>query len=457
MLFVLRFFITRIPREGFRSLAVPMLSAVLCILINMMGGAVSRQTADLEDVLLTFEVRVVASDPVSSAVDKLDVREEYISLFTDPAAPSSLAGFLKDVQLKRYLNIWLDPPPVEEAPQVDRPPDDGAGPIPADGGPHGSEDRPHDSYAGLAPAGGLPVSIGGLVGITSENAAAGLNPLLGAYIGYFEGYDEGIFRTGQHVCVVNEEIFGTLDPNNPTITLYVQSTEQIRQPVETVDEDGEPVLIWESVPADLIEAEFLVVGLIYGAGNDIYCPFWAASALGTVSDGQPEYSEVLGAVVDGNLRIGELKTAARAHFVAAGVVDERKPFSLTVFDGAFNDVTDRLSRSISMMETATPFVYAVSACIGFVASFLIARRRKPEFAVMRSVGIRRADIFLGALTEQAALGLAGVITGGVLFSIFSGTANPAHSSIFWACYTLGAAIPAAKSAGTDVLKILRAQ
>ncbi|MCL2084971.1 MAG: hypothetical protein FWH06_06930, partial [Oscillospiraceae bacterium] len=140
MLFLPRFFLGRIPREGFRSLIVPALALVLVMLIILMGSVRDRQTDGLEDVLNQYEVRVEVSDPVSSAVDGIRVSSRHIGLFTDGEAWPSLAPLVKDVELRRSLVMV------------------------GDGAPDGS-----------------------LVGVTSALADGSLRPVAGACMGFFDG------------------------------------------------------------------------------------------------------------------------------------------------------------------------------------------------------------------------------------------------------------------------------
>ena len=389
MLFLPRFFLGRIPREGFRSLIVPALALVLVMLIILMGSVRDRQTDGLEDVLNQYEVRVEVSDPVSSAVDGIRVSSRHIGLFTDGEAWPSLAPLVKDVELRRSLVMV------------------------GDGAPDGS-----------------------LVGVTSALADVSLSPVAGAYMVFFDGYGEDIFRTERRVCVVSESMYGALDPAAPVLAVTVRS---------------------EAGPAEPVEAELMVVGLTYGAGNTVYCPFWTASALGSESDRESAYSELMSALIADNRRVDDFKAAARNHFVAAGVVRDGQldALSLTVYDGTFNEVIRSLRQNILIINIAAPFVYFISACIGFMASFLLTRRRKPEFAVMRSMGVGKADVFAGALAEQSVLCFAGVFAGVLLFYAFSGRAVVAAPAVFMLCYSLGSALSAANAAGTDVLKILR--
>ena len=409
MIYVFRLFIKRIPREGFKSLTVPVLALVLIVLINIMGGVRQQQAADLEDVTDNFEVRVEISDPVSSARDDLGITNDYMILFTDEDAIPSLAKFLKDVELKRSMRITVGP----------------------------------------------PVPYGKLIGITSVAATDRLDPLAGAYIAFFDGYDESVFRSNDCVCVVSEQIYNALDPEEMILYLSVQSEyEPDEIMLDSAYESGEIMLEDAYVPDD-ISVEFKIAGIVHGAGNDVFCPFWVAGELGSQSDGFPTHTDSMSALMADNRLINGFKNGARQHFARPGDVDAKQPYSLTVFDGVYNEVTKKLMQNIRMIDVATPFIYIISVCIGFVASYLLTRRRKPEFAVLRSVGVNKRDVFFGALAEQAVLCVSGVAAGCALFFTVYGFIPAVPPVVFTLCYTLGSAISAERAAGTDVLKILR--
>jgi hypothetical protein len=143
MFFLLQYFIKRIPRERFKSLTVPVLALVLVVLISVIGALRHELMADLEHIIDTFPIRVEVSDPFSSATDNLTVGTSYIRLFTDPDAPSdigpTLAPYLTDVELRQSISI-------------------------------------KDDYDALP-----FISNASLVGVTSIEADARLDPITGAY------------------------------------------------------------------------------------------------------------------------------------------------------------------------------------------------------------------------------------------------------------------------------------
>jgi len=77
------------------------------------------------------------------------------------------------------------------------------------------------------------------------------------------------------------------------------------------------------------------------------------------------------------------------------------------------------------------FILSISVGIGFITSFQMTRRRRYEFANMRSVGIGKGKIFLGFMFEQSFLCAIGVVFGFFAFLLVSGAATVAESSLFF--------------------------
>jgi len=179
MLFLLRYFIKRIPRERFKSLTVPALALVLVVLISVLGDLRRELMADLEHIIDTFPIRVEVSTPFTSETNNLTVGIHYIRLFTDPDISSSisptLAPYLTDVELRQSIRIKDD---------TDAPPF---------------------------------ISNASLVGVTSIEADARLDPLTGAYIVFFDGCDESFFRTSEHLAIVSQAVYDTLGPYDPVL------------------------------------------------------------------------------------------------------------------------------------------------------------------------------------------------------------------------------------------------
>jgi len=362
-----------------------------------MSGVRIRLEADLDYVIENFEVRIELSNPVTSETDYLNIENRFVRMFTDEYTFPYLSQFVGDVELKRSMNI-LAIDIVENVP------------------------------------------VGRLIGITSKEAERRLDSRGGAFIDFFEGYDESIFRTDESVAVVSSDMFDTLNLMSPILSIDVQST--------AIDPQN-PFAVYPSVSTELV-----VVGISHGVGNDVIAPFWTVANLGMASDNLQTYSDIMFTFMADNRQIGEFGAAAAGHFARAGDVGGTMPHALTVFDSVFNDVVHRLRQNIQLINAATPFIYLTSVFIGFIASFLLTRLRKAEFAIMRSIGINRKDVFFGALMEQTVLCASGAVLGFLLFWTVLGDIVWTVPALFTACYVLGAVLSAQKAASANVLKIL---
>ena len=96
------------------------------------------------------------------------------------------------------------------------------------------------------------------------------------------------------------------------------------------------------------------------------------------------------------------------------------------------------------------------AAIGFLLSFLLARGRKPEYAVMRMLGESRAQITMKALCEQFVLCLCGVLLGAAAVrALGQEGVRPGICAAILLCYTVGAAVAVLLTVRVNVMDILR--
>ena len=259
---------------------------------------------------------------------------------------------------------------------------------------------------------------------------------------FYEGYDEQVFAANEHYCVISDELSGFV--NEGILQITVKSS--------------------AGAHAGNIDTEFKVVGKIAGSDDAddtreviVYAPFSVVSEIAAESDGAPAHTVILQATVADNRSLDEFKETAMRAYKDIGVFFNELTFAMTIFDAEFYDITEALQQTIFFIDIATPFVYAISISIGFVASYLLIRRRKPEFANMRSIGVNKVAIFFGALFEQTLLCAVGVAIGCSLFTLTWDYIFIEEPLIFLGCYVLGAVFSAANAAGTDVLRLLRAK
>ena len=115
-----------------------------------------------------------------------------------------------------------------------------------------------------------------------------------------------------------------------------------------------------------------------------------------------------------------------------------------------------IQSNLALLQGLYVFFFAVVAAIGFILCFLLAKGRKPEYAVMRLLGESGAQITLKALLEQSALCACGIVLG-VLALMLAGQGVPDLKAcgIILLCYTAGAAVAVNMTVQVNVMEILR--
>jgi len=275
---------------------------------------------------------------------------------------------------------------------------------------------------------------GSLVGITMPEEHEAYLPASLVNAGFIDGYDRTVFLTNEQVCVVAD---GAMQ--------WVRDGVVYLSALSKADDK-----------AKIVDVELKVIGTAPEDGsNTVFVPFLTANEIGLLSDGQQFYADRLRATISDNRSLADFKHTAQRTFHNVGIFFNPRESSMTIFDAEFYDLTETLQQMIFFVDIVTPFVYIIAVCVGFVASFLLTRRRTSEFAIMRSIGVNKESIFVVTLFEQALLCAAGAFIGCVIFTLTWDMVFISRSAVFLACYVLGAVLSSAKAAGTDVLRLLR--
>ena len=630
MRYILKYFIKRLPREGFKSMSVSALALALVFLINVMAGVKAEMQADYDDTIDNYPIFVEVSDGDGTATDGLNIGAAYLKQFTDPEALWSLAAFVEDVQLTRALEIVEERGPAKEGRLLGlfdawsvRDFFERNGSV--DSSSFAIEIYEYDDYswvqyenvcmvtedllewvedgvlnfsilkrmgpntrvydfsprvvgvvrgvdAGwhvfsfastvsgiISTTGSQPwqsydtflLNYGGVITVSDREFRLLRQYMRDMEIDYFEGYssETSLYLRDKHYCVVSEDLLefaeegvlkarvssaydnelsfeieltaiGVLNGEGEGVVLIapesayglvyyytcdiqftpkipvvgymrgVTSVESIKStapgtPARVEFYDGYDKSIFSSdenvciVSEDMmkyevdgvfiadvrsgagayaknVEAALRIVGTVSGAGEGVvYAPFSIVSLLGGESDGGTPYTESIRATVADNRNLVGFKYEATRTFKEVGVFFNTQTFSMTIYDSEFYNITEALMQTIFFIDIAMPFVYIIAICVGFIASFLLTRRRKAEFASMRSLGVNKMKIFFGTLFEQALLCALGVIISCLVFYFTWGYFFYERALIFLGCYVLGAVISAARAAGTNVLRLLR--
>ena len=422
--------IKRLFREGTKSLSVPLITFVLVVLINLLGGIKSWLEMQYEDTIENFPIVATVSDLTGINTEELKIDMRYIELFTDPDVHFSLMKYTGDMTMIRTIENAYIPGHTTDVT---------------------------------------------LLAITNIDADVFLNSGYNIDVTFFEGYDEKVFLSDGLFAIVSYDLYSIVNNGILTVAITLQLPDEVIYYEDIWVEgtltdfkyyrivDGHRTEVsyedtHEIIPGEIVslEAELSVIGTVSGAEHGmIYSPFWTVSALAEELTEEPPFTESLSVTLLNNRELDDFKGNASMSFSRTNPVHDNRPFAMTIYDLEFYETLEPLRQNIIVVDVATPFIYMLSIAVGFLTSVLLTRRRKAEFAVMRSVGVSKGVIFISALVEQALLSITGVVFGFAFVAIIWGYASLIRPAVFLACYLLGAVFAAAGAAGTNVMKVLR--
>ncbi len=130
--------------------------------------------------------------------------------------------------------------------------------------------------------------------------------------------------------------------------------------------------------------------------------------------------------------------------------------AVVIEDKALADGLLSIQQHLSFLNFIIPIMLLLSGLMGFILSYLLTRNRLPEFAVMRSVGAKKLQVYLAFFLEQLFLLLIGVLPVAVLLLTQSHwlLAVGRNLVLFIAVYTLGIVIAIGLMGRSKVLDIL---
>ena len=130
--------------------------------------------------------------------------------------------------------------------------------------------------------------------------------------------------------------------------------------------------------------------------------------------------------------------------------------SFKLDDEILHGTIDPIQSNLQMLEGLYPVFFAAVAAIGFVLCFLLVRRRKQEFAVMRLLGETGMQITGKALLEQAMLCVIGVVLGAAAVLVSGlGKFSALTCGGVLLCYSIGSALAVMLMVRVNVMEILR--
>jgi len=482
MLFTIRYFLKRVMREGAKSLAVPLLAFTLIVLINTLGGIKEWLDYEFINTMENHPIIAELSDLTGEKTDELAISMDVISLFTQPDSPVSLYEHTGEIILKRSLDTTIVGSDIETtltgitSITLDDNLDPEAGvfinffdgydesifkttePVCIIG-----EDMlamVENGKLKIASSVQMPGELDWYADPEKNHGITASQTEWGTMLVAYE-YEENNYMFGELRWMSYEDLLPYLeeaDFKSTTFDYYMTAIVSYSVPVLI-----QMTIVYTEGEVLTSERELTVAGTVSGADSDVvYAPFWTVIDLLeefeeyiTMWNDIPFYAESLSIIVADNRELTEFKNLASLSFSRVRPVRSTLPFAMTIYDSTFYETIEPLMQNTVLVEIAIPIVYVIAVSVGFLASTLLTRQRKSEFAVMRSVGIHRRDVFTGVFSEQLILSLTGAVFGcGLTFLIFRDITF-LRPAILIGCYLLGTIFAAIRVAGTNVLKVMK--
>lgn len=394
-------------RRSFLScLAAIAASLIFSLLLCELNYALASQNTQLNEIFDSIEVKCVVSDVKGTKTDRLQINPTYVDACTNPVY--EISEYIKDVCFKRRLRYNAIIP--GEEPSIEN-----------------IAEAPY------------------LIGISMLEADSSLLPQNGVTVDFFNGYDETDLNTDKMICIVPASLVGDKAPSaDMTLSLAVTY-------------DYGPMFEKKPIVADLIVAG-TYTGIV-SEEDSIYCPWGAICSL-AVEAGDIYMADSLSFTVKDNRKLNEFKSILWKYYSPVDVTagDSIYSYAITVNDAVLNESVSSIDRNITLLNILIPLLLISSIGIGFVTSLILTRNRRPEFAVMRSMGARRGNVFFVAFIEQLMLGVLGALLGVIGYNIvrgFGASINLTQLGIYIGCYIIGAAAAVIRITTINVMQIMK--
>lgn len=258
---------------------------------------------------------------------------------------------------------------------------------------------------------------------------------------WLDGYDESCLEGNERVCIISDEFGyqpGDTIPFLASVTMedMAEMCGIFRLKVAatyhgniTAFKAVMPIATYEELCSTATEAHQQM-------GDGMVWPFDLRSFVFTVKD---------------NHQLDELKN----YLMEQGLSGEAG-IRVAIDDRILKGTVAPIESNLALLEGLYTFFFVMVTAIGFFISFLLARGRKPEYAVMRMLGESRTQITIKALCEQFVLCLAGVMLGAAVVGLMEKNSfQLSICAVILLCYTLGAAVAVMLTVRVNVMDILQ--
>lgn len=259
-------------------------------------------------------------------------------------------------------------------------------------------------------------------------------------IRWLEGYDESCLEGNERVCIISDKWGYAPGDTIPLLARVPVSKTQLEGIFHLKVAGTYPGKITKFaavMPLKTMEDLTVAATAVHKqAGNPYAWNFGLNEVYFTVRDNQ-QLDQIKAAITESGLRSNKL-------------------VRVRIDDHILKETVGPIESNLAQLEGSYLFFFVMIAAIGFLLSFLLARGRKPEYAVMRMLGESRLQITLKALLEQFVLCLGGVLLGAAAVGIIGQERfRPGICAAILLCYTVGAAVAVLLTVRVNVMDILR--
>ena len=259
-------------------------------------------------------------------------------------------------------------------------------------------------------------------------------------IRWLEGYDESCLEGDERICIISDRWGYAPGDTIPLLARVPVSKTQLEGIFHLKVAGTYPGKITKFaavMPLKTMEDLTVAATAVHKqAGNPYAWNFGLNAVYFTVRDNQ-QLDQIKAAITESGLRSNKL-------------------VRVRIDDRILKETVGPIKSNLAQLEGSYLFFFVMIAAIGFLLSFLLARGRKPEYAVMRMLGESRLQITLKALLEQFVLCLGGVLLGAAAVGIIGQEGfRPGICAAILLCYTVGAAVAVLLTVRVNVMDILR--
>lgn len=259
-------------------------------------------------------------------------------------------------------------------------------------------------------------------------------------IRWLEGYDESCLEGDERICIISDKWGYAPGDTIPLLARVPVSKTQLEGIFHLKVAGTYPGKITKFaavMPLKTMEDLTVAATAVHKqAGNPYAWNFGLNEVYFTVRDNQ-RLDQIKAAITESGLRSNKL-------------------VRVRIDDRILKETVGPIESNLAQLEGSYLFFFVMIAAIGFLLSFLLARGRKQEYAVMRMLGESRLQITLKALLEQFVLCLGGVLLGAAAVGIIGQERfRPGICAAILLCYTVGAAVAVLLTVRVNVMDILR--